>query len=313
MFDCSKVIVQKIGDCNQAIFDSASDMAWIVAADHLPISDSKRFSHAIAERVKNICLTPQDLIGNHAIPNLPPKIIVYDDTSISKVISKFGDLIYDNNLHLCNKKIYKAIGWVGQPNIRRTLPSYFESYGKLGGNRREDFDSLHDYLKVARDHQRDESIAIIRRNILKVILKSLRLLGIKKSNNTPYTEASFIDFIKIEYKELYEELNQMLLQWCKQVYVNKDISVEIKDFITNHVCVHLGVKTNNELHTFMNTPAAIDLELEQKANTYLHERDGRKITINVSNVHSVKGETHTATLYLETFIENMIFKALLIT
>lgn len=38
-----------------------------------------------------------------------------------------------------------------------------------------------------------------------------------------------------------------------------------------------------------------------KTNTYTHIRDGNQIKIEISTVHGVKGQTHMATLYLETF------------
>lgn len=310
VFDSKKVSVQKIGDCNQAIFESSSEMAWEVADDFLAISNSKRFSHAIAERVKTICLTPQDLRGNPAIPNINPKIIVFDDTSISQVIPKFGDLIYDNKLHMINKKIFKAIGWVGQTNTNRTLPSYFEPYGKLGGNKKQDFDSLRDYLKAAQDNQKGSSIAVIRLFIYRGLLKGLRLLGVKKPNGVPYTEQSFTNFLKNEHMELFELINLRLTEWCYKLYCKQDISAEIRFFFNNHICTQLGKAMSFELNVFLEAPASIQLITDQRSNTYIHKRENKEIIIDVSNVHSVKGETHTATLYLETFYRKYDIKSI---
>lgn len=296
-FDEAKVIVQRIGDSNQAIYNSS----WQIRADHLSISDSKRFSSVIAERVRNICPTPQNLNGNPDIENTNPKLIVFDDSAIADVIPRFGDLIIENNLHTVGKKIYKAVGWVGKPNIRRTLPSYFNTFGKLGGKQKQDYESLQDYLKVARDHQRGESISIMRKFMLAAILKSLRLLGIRKSNNIHYTETSFIEFISKENKILYEELNLKLLHWCRELFRNQNIGVDLRDFITAQICPQFGVAINPELQAFLDAPASTQLALEQNADTYIHEKANQKISIDVCSVHSVKGETHTATLYLETF------------
>jgi len=296
-FDQETVIIQRIGDSNQAIYNSS----WQIRADHLSISDSKRFSAVIAERIKTICPSPQDLNGNPAIVNINPKLIVFDDSSIADVIPKFGDLIFERGLHTFGKKIYKAVGWVGKPNPRRTLPSYFDSFGKLGGKQKQDFVSLMDYLKVARDCHQGESIAAIRQFILAAILKSLRLLGIKKSNNVHYTVTSFIEFISKEKEVLYEELNLKLLQWCKEIFRNQDIGEDLRVFIRTQICTHFGVATNPGLQAFLNAPASTQLAPEQKADTYIHEKDDQKISIDVCSVHSVKGETHTATLYLETF------------
>jgi hypothetical protein len=46
---------------------------------------------------------------------------------------------------------------------------------------------------------------------------------------------------------------------------------------------------------------AAPCEEETGNNIRIHSRDGRKVAIKVGSVHSVKGETHTAALVLETY------------
>jgi DNA helicase-2/ATP-dependent DNA helicase PcrA len=41
-------------------------------------------------------------------------------------------------------------------------------------------------------------------------------------------------------------------------------------------------------------------------NVFTYETETNKINIQLDTVHSVKGETHTATLYLETFKDHLI-------
>ncbi|MGG3284392.1 UvrD-helicase domain-containing protein [Paenibacillus solani] len=295
-FDNSKVIIQRIGDSNQAIYNSS----WQIQTNHLSISDSKRFSPMIAERVKKICPTPQNLRGNPAVPNISPKLIVFDDATISQVIPKFGDLIFEKDLHRTDKKIFKAVGWVSKPNSRHTIPSYFNSYGKLGGKQKQDYESLLDYIKVANDNRRD-SIAELQKILIRAILKCLRILGIRRANRVHFTEASFNELLSNEHKVLHDDLKLKLIQWCQQLHRNQDISGDIRTFISGRVCPQFGVAIRPELQLFLDAPAAIQLAPEQKEDTYVHEREAQKIIIDICTVHSVKGETHTATLYLETF------------
>ncbi|MED4779352.1 UvrD-helicase domain-containing protein [Brevibacillus choshinensis] len=300
-FDSTRVVIQKIGDRNQSIFNSPSEEGWNVTDDCLSISDSKRFSRAIAEKVKNICLVPQDLKGNLNVPDIAPKLLIYNDETILNVIPKFGDLIFEYRLHEMKKTIYKAIGWVSQGKERRTIPSYFQSYGLPDVNKKQDFYSLCDYLKMAVLQQGD-SIKQKHLLIYRGILKSLRLSGVNSKKNVPYTQATLTQVLKIHHKDIYDHLNEKLVQWCMQLFKREDIITDVKDFITAHLCPALGGTHTSELSTFLNGPSLIQhADGNQKTNLFIHERDNLKIPIQISTVHSVKGETHTATLYLETF------------
>jgi DNA helicase-2/ATP-dependent DNA helicase PcrA len=302
VFDRKKVIIQRIGDTNQSIFNSPSEAGWNVFDECLPISDSKRFSCEIAERVKKICLSPQDLKGNSNIPNIAPKLIVFDDSSISKAIPVFGDFILEYKLHELKRKVFKAVGWVGQSNGQRSISDYYEPYGKSELKRRHDYDCLADYLKMAIGEERGDSIEVKRSLIFKAMLKSLRLLGVKRANNLPYTDASFNDYLSKLHKDFYDKVRFEITEWCLRLHRKEDILQDVKGFINNDLCLQMGVKPNRNLQYFLNTPTSIEPIMDnQKTNLYVHEKNDENISIGISTVHSVKGETHTATLYLETY------------
>jgi DNA helicase-2/ATP-dependent DNA helicase PcrA len=117
-------------------------------------------------------------------------------------------------------------------------------------------------------------------------------------NSRKYTSPK----LKIHHKELYDQLNDKLVQWCMQLYTEEDIFTDVREFITTQICTQLGGNLDSELIAFLDGPSLIQPTAgSQKTNLYIHERDNHKIPIQISTVHSVKGETHTATLYLETF------------
>lgn len=300
VFDRNQVIVQRIGDTNQSIFDSSSDAGWRVSDEYLPISSSKRFSCEIAERVKTISLSPQDLKGNPNIPNIKPKIIVFDDSSISNVIPKFGELIIENKLFQLKRTVFKAVGWIGQPNGKRAINDYYEPYNKSSVNKKLDFDCLYDYLKMAQNQ--GISAETKRVLIMRALLKCLRILNVKHLNGTPYTEATFNEYFSKNDREFYDELRFKLTEWCLKVFKGEDILQEVKVYITTVLCSKMGVRTNRELLAFLNINTSNEiLQSNQKTNLYIYEKNDDSIFIDISTVHSVKGETHTATLYLETY------------
>ena len=70
------VIIQRIGDPNQAIYDDPNATGhWDINKDSiLQISDSKRFFRKIASVVQNVCISPQELVGNSLIEEIKPRI-----------------------------------------------------------------------------------------------------------------------------------------------------------------------------------------------------------------------------------------------
>ncbi len=123
------VVIQKIGDLNQSIFDYDPNLecGWAVIDDRtMCITGSKRFSNAIASKVEKLCVFRQTITGNGRQNEITPVIIVYDDYTIQQVLDKFGEIIIRNNLHQNEKRVFKAVGWRGKPHdTKRTIPSYW--------------------------------------------------------------------------------------------------------------------------------------------------------------------------------------------
>ena len=82
-----------------------------------------------------------------------------------------------------------------------------------------------------------------------------------------------------------------------------DVFEEIRNYLTNEFREFFNYQVNDELTNFINSS---DLEAEneetlQSNNIYKYSSGTTEIEIEVSTIHGVKGETHTATCYLETF------------
>ena len=79
------VVIQKIGDLNQSIFDYDADLecGWTVNNDcSLRITGSKRFPSSIASKVENLCVCRQTIAGNGRQNEITPVLLVYDDNTI---------------------------------------------------------------------------------------------------------------------------------------------------------------------------------------------------------------------------------------
>jgi len=149
------VVIQKIGDINQSIFDYDADLecGWTVNhARTMCITGSKRFPNSIAKKVENLCIRRKAIEGNGRQKEITPVIIVYDDNTIKRVLDKFGEIVIRNNLHQHDKRVFKAVGWRGKPHDRkRTIPSYWDGYSKEIKVKKTEFSNLKSYLAPQSD------------------------------------------------------------------------------------------------------------------------------------------------------------------
>lgn len=304
------VVIQRIGDINQSIysFTTENECCWEVdEQDALEITGSKRFSNSIATIIKDICVMPQDLKGNPEITNISPIIIAFSDDNISKVIPRYGDLIFKHNLHLGKYQNFKAIGWIGKAHAtKHTISSYWQAYEREIQTKNTEYTNLVSYITSESDEFiRINGAKYYKRTIIRAFIKCLRIVN-KPSDNPLRSETVFFNYIE-KNKEFSDALKERLSEWCLAIHSEKSVLKEISDFIRNEFKAFFAIDNIQLLDDFL-TEGIIQAKekfiVPVKTNIYTHTNDGNQINIEVSTVHGVKGQTHTATLYLETFHYN---------
>ena len=314
------VVIQKIGDLNQSIFDYDADdleCGWTVNNSRtMFITGSKRFSSSIASKVENLCVCRQLITGVGRQNEITPVIIVYDDNTIQQVLNQFGEIIIKNNLHQHEKRIFKAIGWRGKPHDReRTIPTYWDGYSKEIKVKRTEFSNLKSYLAPQPDSYISSKGANFYKKILvEAFLKCLRIAKITDSDRA-FTDKKLHRYILENDPKFYKDFRIKLATWCLQIHKQKEIFEEINNFLTNEFMFFFNcqVNENDELRNFINSS---DLEVDNKEtlqsnNIYKYSSGTTEIEIEVSTIHGVKGETHTATCYLETFVYDYDIKRIM--
>ena len=300
IFDKSKVVVQKFGDVNQSIYDSRvkAETVWDVSDDCLNIDGSKRFSNRIADIVKTFCVNKQNVSGNSSIEDIQPTILQFDDDTIEFVLPTFIGIINEHNLSDKINK-FKAVGWVGVKKENKiTLISYFPNFQKKSQLKKSNFDHLGKYLQKSDV----ENVNYYRKMIINALLKVLRLLDVKNESNSRYfTERSLIKYLSTNDRIFYDCFNLKMAGWCSKIHNGENIFDELIDFIKDDLCPFFEITDLENIVDFLNNYSDImsgEQTEFQSTNIYKHESG---IDIEVATIHSVKGETHTATLYLETF------------
>lgn len=326
IFDENKVVIQRFGDYCQAIYErdecSGPENDKLKDKQVLHIHDSIRFGEKIAKPLRSLCMVPNDkLVGNDEIPSVTPIIITYEDPL--SVLPKYVELLNttlipemnnrsisdianqekrEDPLHRIN---VKACGWVGKKGAsaqKRYIESYFPQFEKKNAGPKVEGVSFNEFMfKNLHGTIKEHATSIIQG-----ILKYLDLCEIRNGNRR-YTKTSFLEFLTATNIEQKENFLKEVMNWALLIAksnsdddINK-IRSTIHQYITETILPLYGKEETPDALSFFN---AINENLPKGQATEhrnVYHGDSGTIDIEVSTVHAVKGETHAATLYLETF------------
>lgn len=308
----SQSVFQRIGDLNQAIFSGKVSLntIWQARLNNLPISGSHRLTPAIAELVDCFALERQPgvTITGLRAGALRPHLIIYQAANIEQVLptfsQKIAECIATGHIEPSDRNQYKAIGWIKEKEQNKTrIADYCNDYSANKTKAKIDYPSLDCYLKLFGTDK--HTLAAVRRSILNAIAKVLRLEGVADpQTQRPYTGNQFLAHLEYTYPIETRDLKIKIFQWSIGLVRGQFITVfdEVKAAMPGILI--LFAKTVTHSAAFINTvePDILAYDIAQQNNNE-NKVNFHGFDIEVSTIHSVKGQTHTATLYLETFHE----------
>lgn len=310
--------IQRIGDKNQAIYGSSNkvkkDAVWQFrenSDDVLNLTGSQRLSKPIADVVKKFALYSDndfDIIGKHEC-KIKPHILVFENDTIGNIIPCFAQIVRENNLVNSEKPI-KVVCWNtewkdNEENrndvAKLRLEDYHKGFKKDKGKPKQDYDNLKSYLLY---YEQKKTLEPLRKNILNAFLKILRLENINSIEDRPYTKKKLIDFIHEKDIERYDELNLNLYNWSIGIIQEKTDEVwnSIKAYVPTLLAIFdKNIYASSDFINNYNPEIPVEnAEITISTNHYKEEG----LEIEITSVHAVKGQTHCATLYLESYYYN---------
>lgn len=316
----STSILQRIGDPNQAIYSPSNvkeEEVWQLRTPPemvLRLKGSQRLSKPIAEVVKKFALYKDDDFDIEGLNDctLKPHILLFNDNNHQKVIQYFAQLVkeYKEAGSLKSKKDFndvKVICWntdwkedvISRNDSKKLrLEDYCDRFSREKNKPKNDYDNLLSYLIF---YEKKKTLEPIRKNILNAFLKILRLENINTPDERPYTKKKLIDFIRDKDIQKYDELNLNLYNWSMGIIQEKtkDVWESIKNYIPT--LFHLLGKTISKSKNFINDSkiGTSNQNPENATPTNVFKYDD--LEIEITSVHAVKGQTHCATLYLESY------------
>ena len=326
----SPTVIQRIGDINQSIYNSGKKVKvqadWQVREPVMYLNNSYRLTKETADIVNFFTLDRQRdengnprfvVSGKRELDNpIKPHLILFDDTTKNLLKSKFSELIKSFKLDKTvegQKYNFKIIGWNSKwdddedHNGKLRLENIFEGYKKDKTTLKETYDSLSKYLQYFDKNKK--TLEPARKAILNALIHILRIEGKMytiivrgKEKNKYYTQKALIKHIK-EDESKYEIFKNFLFQWsfdlaAKQKY--EEVYNSIKTFINSDFKEWFSFEISEKSNEFVgeNFEELIQVVKKQEENQL------EIIDIEVGTVHSVKGQTHCATMYVETSYYN---------
>ena len=290
------------GDLDQAIFNglSGEKTAWDAERKgfkKLLISDSKRFGPLIAECINPFKREKFEIKGDEENSALKPSILLYNTPS--EAVDLFIDQIKTHRLDIpsWSKQAAKfnLVGYIGKEDASKPeksiISSYAPNYSKSNQQPKFHFDNLVSYFQKRPSSEIDSKGTRIYYELFSNALTET--LNIAQGSN--HSRATLFSQFKDQNPEFLVQFRQASFIWIKGIEQEglfpNTAKLEFLNFLSKSgytIPRHNSFITDNVIKP-------VD-ELRQDSNIIV--KDG--IEIKAGTIHSVKGETHMATMLVET-------------
>lgn len=319
---------QRFGDSNQAIYahpgaDGAQTDSFPSGEPH-NLPRSYRFSQGIADAAKGLGIVPQALNGTGPTrvrvkrDALPPVLFLFDDNSVRNVLPRYGEyLLTAFSAEELAAGVFTAIAGVHEIDEGKTTPipramGHYAPYYNPVIVRKEVAPATFDqYLSKAARELNERGNAQV---LVNALASALTRLGEFASAMAVTKQAR-----KSAHRRLLETLDGSAGEEAYRDLLDRTLAAEGKfsdeewaqalPLVLKIVFQLTGSQTlNQEATKFL---ARSDIQPSDGAheggtaaildNFYSHPPQDPKVHIRLGSIHSVKGETHTATLVLDSF------------
>ena len=313
-FNCDSVVLQRIGDPNQSIFGSFSlENSWN-GRNPIFISNSIRLTSNVADIVDHLVLDRGDdgKGGARFVVNgindinepIEPHLLLYDWNTKGALKERFTQLIKDFNLQqtLEGKKYgFHIVGWnadkTNKPANRR-LEDIFPEYNRKLTRPNATPDTLSELIQTGKNYY---DFSSSRNCTLDAFMMALRYSNQFASDNKPFTRARILSMVSEQDEIVQLRFHEELLECTKVLSTGiwSEAYNIIKFFVTKWLKDFRRIVPNERVLAFFEDSFVPYI----KEHNILNVRED-DIPISIGTVHSVKGSTHCATLYVETSYNN---------
>lgn len=305
---------QRIGDKNQAIYDERGHAAngfWNDRATVLQLNGSYRLSPVLASVVSTFSVSPLLIEGRGKNPDgsdisIKPKFIVYSDSTVAQVLSRFTGVVRSEldggTIPADARNKYSAVAWSTKPDIGKIrLCDYHPRFSREEQQQRADYPNLESYLRGY--DRRARTLASVELGISGAILRVLKIEGAAdESTSLSFDKNTLKSFLINAHPQHWQAHQTKVFHWCLKAVSGKEDEVvrEMREYLPSFVTL-FGTELKRS-KDFVNEPCNVSMQTgnTKPAATSANIFSSHGVDVRVSTVHAVKGETHTATLYMES-------------
>lgn len=317
------VVRQRFGDSNQAIYHRSGATGAVTdafpGAYKVDLPNSFRFGQTIADLAAPLGVKPQALIGRGPTSSRIKQesgqnaLFLFDDESILSVLPAYAEyLIASFTPEALRKGDFTAVSGVHRAEKDDHLPRFMGHYAlnydpEIAGKQPKP-NSLAQYIARARlEIASSPNTSHIANYFAEGILHFIRLagkemaLGLRKSANRHLLELLSTEAAQQEYLLV---LDKIISCRCELSRADWEIIATTAQALGESVTGEL-IEEQDALD-FLNW-SEVDLcdkpdaEPRKTLNIFEYPPRTPKVSIRLGSIHGVKGETHTATLVLESF------------
>lgn len=299
LFNPSECIMTHIGDPDQAIYNSSNDQTedWCPSEGFLSIASTCRYNQKIADILSP--LRKDKTVINSALgkEGATPILLIYDKDTIGNVLGKFVSLLEEHGLHDPDG-IYKAIGFVRKEDAAGIrIGCYWDEFDgtKQEQNEYKYWGIINDICSQLQQGKLYKAEPLVR----KLMCRLFHYAGvIDAKTGKEHTPSSIRTTLKEKYNDLYTEHILNLVQLTE--YTRESIDAVVRTAIDTLLNVEMQDMGSifNSLPAYFMEDSMSNYKVKTDKNVFIEPLRGRRIQFDT--VHGVKGETHDATLYLET-------------
>lgn len=300
IFDPQKCAVLKIGDSDQAIYNSAEDTTpdWIPQPDFLPIMTSCRFNQEIANVLCKLKKGEKNIVTLAGETGVKPVLLVFSPEKIDRVIGGFISALERHELY-DRDGIYKAIGAVKREDLSGLkIGSYWTEFDG-SANKKSEYsywvlvDEIAQYLLEGKLYKAEQSVR-------RLLCRVFHYIPIKHPvSGKDYTMVTMKKLLDDKYRESYcqwiYEMSRM--QKIERCSVGQMVRQRINELLRINDPSRPNIFTALP-EFFLEEATGVNFVDISEKNVLIDPIRGRRIVFDT--IHGVKGETHDATLYLET-------------
>lgn len=340
--DSNAVCVQRIGDPNQAIFEGGirpvAD-AFPDTARCVGIADSFRFDATIAALATPFAYLPVLPAGLNGVRDtevpgqgLPHTIFVFPDNDASAVLDAFGrHVLATLPPTLIGTSAITAIGAVHKPfedvgpdhhHYPKTVAHYWAGYQSSASKQSYRPRTLAEYILAAQAlaqsggplHQCVDSVAFGIAHLANLLAGTAHFKAHSRQHLQIERRLCDADEAKAIYRSI---LTRFLID---RDALTRDLWIalcpNLKLLAATLNCGDADSPAGNDFLTWRDTvnqpqPAVQDQVQAAALNTYRCSDGGASVDIRLGSIHAAKGQTHLATLVLETFNKSHFLHSLM--